>query len=74
MQTKTEQVKQHLMGGNLKAALRIASKFRYQFTREQRRVLQIAYECATGRQMFYRQLGIDVTNIIDQAIVILQTI
>ena len=57
--TKTEKAVELLRSGDFKAALMIFSTFRMGFTKEERRTLQIAKECLTGHDSFYRSLGID---------------
>ncbi|MBQ3690108.1 MAG: hypothetical protein II937_09685 [Bacteroidales bacterium] len=54
METKTAIAKRHFKNGYIKKALKIFSSFR-DATREQK----IAYECMTGNERFYQQIGID---------------
>lgn len=61
--TKNQQVQKYLADSNLKGALRIASKFRLAFSKEQQKTLQIAHECLCGKADFYRQLGINTREV-----------
>jgi hypothetical protein len=42
-----------------KKALRIAKDFIIEFTKDEQRTLQIAYECLTGNERTYKMLNID---------------
>lgn len=57
METKRSQVISHYLKGELKDALRIAKNFYREFSSEERRILSIAYECLSGKERFYTQLG-----------------
>lgn len=63
METKTAKAIRLFRSGDVKKALRIFSSFR-DATREQ----QIAYECMTGGEPFYQQLGINTAEIRQTAI------
>lgn len=67
MEKKTDKVISLLRGGNYEKALSIAKTFRLGFTKEQRRVLQIASETLTGNGGFYKQLGIDTDSMVNEA-------
>jgi hypothetical protein len=60
MITKKEKLKSAIEKGDHKEALSIARGFRREFNPDQQRILQIAYESITGKENFYRSLGIDV--------------
>lgn len=53
METKTNKVISLLRAGNLKEALLIFRTFRIGFTKEERRILQIANESLFGNAVFY---------------------
>ena len=57
--TKTEKVKQLLSQGQWKPALSILRQFRFEFTREQKRLIQISADVLNGHGKFYESLGID---------------
>ena len=61
---KTEQAVSFLRAGNLKDALRIFRTFRIGFSKEERRIIQIAYESLAGKDAFYTSLGIDTAECI----------
>lgn len=71
METKTSKAINLLQSGCLKEALAIFSTFRIGFTKEERRTLEIASECLSGNEAFYRQLGIDTDAEIEKSRVIL---
>lgn len=61
---KTEQAVSFLRAGNLKDALRIFRTFRIGFSKEEKRIIQIAYESLAGNDSFYASLGIDTAECI----------
>ena len=63
METKTATAKRLFQTGEIKNALKIFSSFR-DSTREQK----IAYECMTGNERFYQQIGIDTDSMKQTAI------
>lgn len=67
METKTSKAITLLRSGCLKEALAIFSTFRIGFSKEERRMLKIAYECLSGNAGFYRQLGIDTSTEIEKS-------
>lgn len=67
METKTSKAISLLQSGRLKEALAIFSTFRIGFTKEERRTLKIAYECLSGNAEFYRQLGINVDEKVENS-------
>ena len=71
--TKSEIVKRHVAAHEYQAALRIARTFRLGVSREERRLLQCAYECMLYPDM-YRQIGRDVETTISQGIQLLTKI
>lgn len=71
--SKTAQAVQKLKDGDLKGALSIFSTFKYDFTRDERRTIQIAYESLCGHGAFYHSLGIDASQMIVNATVLLNS-
>lgn len=69
--SKTAQAMQKLKDGDLKGALSIFSTFKYDFTRDERRIMRIAYESLCGHGAFYQSLGIDASQMIADAAAIL---
>lgn len=59
MTNRTTQLRQYLEKGELKQALRIFKTFRKSLDAEERRTVEIAYESLTGKEAFYRSLGIN---------------
>lgn len=68
MQTKTQQAIEWYKSGDLRKALAIIKTFRIGFTKEQKRSVQIAYECITGNGRFYEQLGYDTATLIREGV------
>ncbi len=69
--SKTAQAVQKLKDGDLKGALSIFSTFKYDFTKDERRIMRIAYETLCGHGTFYQSLGIDASQMIVDATAIL---
>ena len=69
--SKTAQAVQKLKDGDLNGALSIFSTFKYDFTRDERRIMRIAYESLCGHGAFYQSLGIDASQMIADAAAIL---
>ena len=59
MVTKTEKAIRLYQSGEKKSALKLLKTFRLGFTKGEIRVLTIAYECLSGNEKFYKQLGLD---------------
>lgn len=64
--TKTDKARAFFKNDDYKSCLRILKTFKIGFTKEEKRMLEIAYECLSGKANFYRQLGIDVSSYINQ--------
>lgn len=60
METKRNEAKSFIAKGDNKRALRIAKTLDATYSKDECRILEIAYECLTGKDSFYRQLGINV--------------
>lgn len=63
METKSAKVKKLIKSGNWKEALNILRYFRLEFTKEQKRSIEITSDVLNGHGSFYRQLGIDIEQI-----------
>ena len=61
---KTDQVREAVRSGEWKKALRIAKGFRIGVNPETKAAMERAYECMV-RPDFYRQLGYDTDNIVE---------
>jgi hypothetical protein len=64
---KIDKVKRLFAVGDLKGTLRIVKTFPFGFTREEKRVIEIAYESLIGREAFYQRLSIDTAAMIAQS-------
>ena len=67
MNTKTQKAIELYRNGCVKEALSIFRTFKIGFTKEQRRVLQIASECLAGNSLFYSNIGIDTSKCIEDS-------
>lgn len=67
METKTAKVITQLRQGRFEDALATISRFRIGFTKEEKRVIEIAHESLTGHSSFYERLGIDTGLCISKA-------
>ena len=65
--SKTAQAVQKLKDETSKGALSIFCTFKYDFTRDERRIMRIAYETPCGHGAFYQSLGIDASQMIVDA-------
>ncbi len=68
---KSDIVKKAVDEQDWKKALQIAKDFRIGITQEQRCKMTRAYECIVHPD-FYRQIGIDITNTIEQGKIIVK--
>lgn len=64
---KSEKAKRLFLAGDIKGALGVIKTFPFGFTREEKRVIEIAYESLIGRDAFYQRLGIDTAAMIAQS-------
>ena len=58
-ETKTEKVIRLVRSGEWKKALSILRTFRLGFTKEQKRIIEIASDVMNGQGPLYRSIGID---------------
>lgn len=73
MKRKSDIVREAVVAGNFKEALRIAKGFRINITAEQRDTMCRAYECIVHPD-FYRQLGTDIPAAINAGVEIVTQI
>lgn len=74
MKTKTAKAKELFSNGKIVETLKIFSTFKAGFTKEEKRVLQIAYESQTGNAGFYQSIGIDTNAMSNNAKEIIQKV
>lgn len=67
IQTKKQKVKDFVKSNNFIAALRIAKSFFIEINKDEQRTIQIAFESLTGKERFYKQLGIDTLSEIEKS-------
>ena len=60
METKTSKAVELFRTGKVCEALKIFADFRFGFSKEERRAIEIAHESLAGNEKFYRSIGIDV--------------
>ena len=65
--TKTAKAKAYLQSGDIKSCLRILKTFKVGISKSEKRSIEIGYECLSGKESFYRQIGIDVQSIIAES-------
>lgn len=63
METKTSQAIRFWKNGLKKEALAIFKTFKVGFSKEEKRTISIVHECMTGKESFYKSIGIDVLGI-----------
>lgn len=71
METKRDKARKLIAESKFKEAIRIVKTFDNIYTKEELRILQIAYECTTNNESFYIQLGEDVEQIKKDSILLL---
>lgn len=67
METKTQTAINYFRSGRLREAFKIFSKFRG-FEKDEKRCIQIAYECMSGNEDFYLSLGLNIQDVTQRAI------
>lgn len=73
METKTTQAVSLFTSGKMAEALKIFRTFKIGFTKEERRLLQIAQESLSGKEDFYKSLQLDTATIKSQAIQLIKS-
>lgn len=63
----------HYLNGDIKKALMIFKTFRLSLTESEKRIVQIAYECHTGKTAFYDSLGVNTEYVQLQAVKLLES-
>lgn len=74
METKTSKALALFNARKLKEAFRIFKTFRGKFTPEEKRTIEIAYECMTGKYYFYSLLGINAEEVVREAVDIIKSV
>ena len=72
METKRDTARNLIRAGKTKEAMRIVKKFDGIYSKDEMRTIQIAYECLTGKEIFYKQIGEDTTKLKSDAESLLQ--
>lgn len=71
-ETKRDTARNLIRAGKTKDAMRIVKTFDGIYSNDEMRTLQIAYECLTGKETFYKQMGEDTTKLKSDAETLLQ--
>lgn len=69
--TKVDKVKSLLAAEAFQEALTIVKTFRFGFSKEEKRSIEIAYECLNGHEQFYKSIGIDTDKEIEKVSLLL---
>lgn len=73
IETKTYQACSLLRSGNVKESLKIFRTFRLGWSKEEKRIIDIACDCLCGMSDFYSSLGIDCQKVIDDAVEVVRS-
>lgn len=65
-ETKTEKVIRLVGSGEWKKALSILRTFRLGFTKEQKRIIEVASDVMNGYGNLYRGIGVDTDRILEE--------
>lgn len=74
METKTSQAIALFNAKKFREAFRIFKTFRGKFSKEEKRVIEIAYECMTGKAAFYSMLGINAEDTVREAVATIKSV
>lgn len=74
METKTAKAIALFNARKFREAFRIFKTFRGKFSPEQKRSIEIAYECMTGKSAFYSILGINTEDMIKEAVATIKSL
>jgi len=69
--TKREELKEFVKLKDYKNAIKIAKSLDRSYSKDEIRILEIAYECLSSNEKLYLQLGLDIDNIKNEAIILI---
>lgn len=69
--TKVDKVKSLLAAEAFQEALTIVKTFRFGFSKEEKRSIEIAYESLNGHEQFYKSIGIETDKEIEKVSLLL---
>ena len=58
--THRDKARMLLKKGDFRRALKLAKTFDITYNKEEVSILEIAYETISGREIFYKQIGVDI--------------
>lgn len=73
VETKTQKACSFLKRGEVKEALKIFRSFRQGWSKDEKRLVDIACECLCGKSEFYSSIGIDCSQVVDEAVAVLRS-
>ena len=68
METTRDKARKFIKERNYKEALKLSRKFDKIFNTNEIRILEIAYECLTGNEDWYKKLDINTAQILKESI------
>jgi len=68
METKRDKARKLIAEGKTKEAIKIVKTFDQIYTKDELRILQIGYECLTGNENFYKQIGENIEQVKIEAV------
>lgn len=74
METKTSKALVLFNAKKFREAFRIFKTFRGKFSPEEKRTIEIAYECMTGNAAFYSMLGIKAEDMVEEAVATIKSV
>lgn len=72
METKTEKAIRLFNSGCFKESLSVFKTFKIGFTKDEKRIIQIASDSLSGNTSFYKQIGIDTDDMIIKSVEIIK--
>lgn len=72
IESKTQKACSLLRSGDVKESLKIFRTFRIGWSKEEKRIIDIASDCLCGMSDFYASLGIDCQNVVNKAVKVLR--
>lgn len=68
METKTKKAVELFHKGEYKAAFKIFKTFKIGFSKEERRMIEIANDVFCGNEKFYQMIGLDTKEIVNKSL------
>lgn len=68
METTRDKARRYIKENRIKEALKLCRKFDQIYSKSEIRIMEITYECYTGKKEFYKSLGINLVQNYKEAI------